>query len=198
MFHYFGDRYKTIEKKTTGRRNIFVYDDLNNLVCIIKERLLKNRKEIIVYEDESESRPVLHLESKKNPETEEAFSIFDGGRTNRIGRLKQRGYKWSILDDRNNVIAELKKRTPVEMLKDDESGFFPKKYVIRMLAPVKVVAEIRKDFALFSKRHHVDFSRDHDQLLDRRLGLSAFVAHLLREKPPKKRDQKEIQNRAGK
>ncbi|MBN2534785.1 MAG: hypothetical protein JXB88_18030 [Spirochaetales bacterium] len=160
-----------------------MYDDLNNLVCFIKEKDIQNRnkgkKELTVYRDESESAPILHLFSKKIRDLPPVISILDAGKTTRIGSLKQNGYKWLIMDNEDKEIAWLKRRTALEMIKDYESGYFPKKYIIEMKNSKKVVAEINKQFPFFLKKHYVDFSKDNGQLLDRRLGLSAFVMHIL-------------------
>ena len=83
------------------------------------------------------------------------------------------------MDNEDNEIAWLKRRTPLELIKDYESGYFPKKYIIEMKKNKRVVAEINKQFPYFINRHHVDFSRDDGQLLDRRLGVSAFIMHIL-------------------
>ena len=36
MFSFYGDRYNSVQKKGPGARNMFIYDDLNNLVCYIE------------------------------------------------------------------------------------------------------------------------------------------------------------------
>jgi hypothetical protein len=179
MFSYFGDRYRTVQKRTPGSRNVYIYDDLNNLVCFIKEKEMREKKEITVYSDESESTPVLHLFSKKIRDIPPVISVLDAEQTTRIGSLKQNGIKWLILDNEDNEVALLKRRSALEMIKDKDSGYFPKRYIIEMKNTGKVVAEINKQFPYFLKRHYMDFSKDNGQLLDRRLGFSAFVLHIL-------------------
>ena len=179
MFSFFGDRYNTIQKKTHQCKNILIYDDLNNLVCFIKEKERRNRKEITMYEDDTEYRPILHLLSERIRDIPPVFSVLDVKRLTKIGSLKQNGYKWYILDNEDNEIAWLKRRTALEMIKDYESGFFPKKYIIEMKKAKKVVAEIQRQFPYFLKKHYVDFTKDNGPLLDRRLGLSACIMHIL-------------------
>ncbi|MBN2441617.1 MAG: hypothetical protein JXJ04_09720 [Spirochaetales bacterium] len=179
MFSFFGDRYSTKQIKVTGSRNILIYDDLNNLVCFIKQKDKRDRKEIVIYEDETESSVVLHLSSKKIRDTQPVVSVLDARQINKIGSLRQDGYQWFILDNDDNEIARLKRRTALEIIKDVESGFFSKKVIIEMKNQKKVVAEINKKFPSVLNRHYIDFSKDGEQLLDRRLGLSACVMHIL-------------------
>lgn len=140
---------------------------------------MREKKEITLYEDESESIPVLHLFSEKIRDIPPVISVLDAGKTTRIGSLKQNGYKWLIMDNEDKEIAWLKRRTPLEIINARDSGFFPKRHIIEMKNSRKVVAEINKQFPFFLKRHYVDFSKDDGQLLDRRLGFSACVMYML-------------------
>jgi hypothetical protein len=58
----------------------------------------------------------------------------------------------------------------------------PQKYVIEIVNSGKVVGRINQIFDIFIHKFDIDFSMDHDGLLDRRLGLGATILLLLIER----------------
>ena len=181
MFGYHGDRYTTIGTKLARRKKVRIYDDLNNLVCIVRDRMVRAGRQITVFGDEGEEAPLLHLMAQNGRDPDPSYTVLDSSGDRRIGSIRRSGKEWLIMDSSQKEIARLRKKRTVDIIRDTELGSLPRGYVIEMDRSARIVAEIGGG-GPFSGRHHADFSTDDAHLLDRRLGISALLVHIVNGK----------------
>lgn len=167
---------------------VFIYDQYQNLVCYVRQKIFKLKEDITAFTDESQTIPLLNIKARSIIDFAAAYDIVDPTTGEKVGAAKRKGLRsiikdeWLIMDTDDNVIASLKEESGLMAVLSRLINLVPQKYVIEMANSGKVVGRIHQIFNFFVHKFDIDFSMDHGGLLDRRLGLGVTILLLLIER----------------
>ena len=188
MLDLSGTTYHARRKFFALAGQVFIYDQYNNLVCYVRQKLLKLKEDITAFTDESQTIPILNIRARKIIDFAAAYDIVDSTTGEKVGAVKRKGMRsiikdeWIIMDSGDNVIASVREESGLMAILSRIINLVPQKYVIEIVNSGKVVGRINQIFDFFIHKFDIDFSMDHDGLLDRRLGLGATILLLLIER----------------
>ena len=161
-----------------------LYDDSDNLLLFSKMKAFKLREDIRLYTDESMETEVLKITTKSIFDIGGTYDVVDSVSGERIGALRRKGLKSSLLRDEWVIVSETGQeegkisedsqwKALVRRWVDMASLLMPQSYTAT-IGGVEV-AEFRQRWNPLTMHMDLDFSRDTEVLLDRRLGLAAAV-----------------------
>ena len=181
-------RYHARRKFFALAGQVFIYDQYDNLVCYVRQKLLKLKEDITAFTDESQTIPVLNIKARTIIDFAAAYDIIDSRMGEKIGAVKRKGLRsiikdeWLIMDTGDNVIASVREESSLMAILSRIINLIPQKYVIETADSVKLIGRIDQIFDYFVHKFDIDFSMDQDGLLDRRLGLGVIILLLLIER----------------
>ena len=167
---------------------VFIYDQYQNLVCYVRQKIFKLKEDITAFTDESQTIPLLNIKARRIIDFAAAYDIFDSTTGKKVGAMKRKGLRsivkdeWLIMDRDDNVIASVREESGLMAILSRIINFIPQKYVIEMVGSGQVVGRVHQIFNILVHKFDIDFSMDHDGLLDRRLGLGTSILLLLIER----------------
>lgn len=160
-----------------------LYDDRGNVIGYSKQKAFKLRESIRLYTDESMSTELLSIQARNIIDFSAVYDVFDPLEGQVVGSVRRHGLKsmlrdkWVVLDPQGNELCVLEEESMFKAIArrfvDGVAMFMPQKYIGK--AGEKQVCHFRQNFNPFVQKINLDYSFDHDDLLDRRLGLAAAV-----------------------
>jgi hypothetical protein len=158
-----------------------LYDPHGRLVLFSKQKLFKLKEDIRVYSDEAMSQELLHIQARRILDFSAAYDVIDSLEGIRVGLLRRKGFRsmvrdeWEILDVQENPLGLL--------IEDSASKALLRRLLLGTLLPQDYdvlidglrAADLRQRFNPFRYELELDFRRDPDRQLDRRLGLAAGI-----------------------
>lgn len=166
---------------------IYIYDDNNNLLFYVKQKMFKLKEDITVYSDESMSSPVLGIKARQIVDFSAAYDIVDMNTKEKVGALKRKGLKsiikdeWVLMDKDDNPVAKMSEASTFGAIFTRIIGFLPQKYVVKQQTSDITLMEINQLFTFFTHKFNTEFTEDSQGKIDRRLGIGALILLLLIE-----------------
>jgi hypothetical protein len=167
---------------------VFIYDQYDNLVCYVRQKLLKLKEEITAFTDESQTAPVLNIKARAVIDFAAAYDVVDSMTGEKVGAVKRKGLRsifkdeWLIMDAGDNVIASVREESGIMAILSRIINLIPQKYVIETADSGTLIGRINQIFDYFVHKFDIDFSMDNEGLLDRRLGLGVVILLLIIER----------------
>lgn len=160
-----------------------IFDDAGNVVLYSKMKAFKLKEDIRLYTDESMATELLRISTQSVFDISGTYDVVDAVTNDRVGALRRKGMKsifkdeWLILDPAGDEVGKIAEdsawKATLRRFIDFASILLPQRYSVTM-GGVEV-AEFKQNFNPFVYKLEVDFERDGQGLLDRRLGIAAAV-----------------------
>lgn len=161
-----------------------VYDAAENLVLYSEMKRFKIKEDIRLFTGEDMSREVLTIKARHMFDIATTYDVIDSTTGQPVGALKRRALKsmlrdeWAILGPGDVEIGLVQEESLIKALVRRVIGG-----VVTMLMPQaydvtcqgQSVARFQQAFNPIIFKLNVDFTPDHGQRLDRRLGLAAAI-----------------------
>lgn len=164
--------------------NIRIFDEGGtNLLFFAHQKAFKLKEDIRIYADEGKTQEVLHIGARTIMDFSAAYDVKDAKTGEKVGAMKRKGWKsmlrdsWIVMDANDQEIGQLQ----------EESGFFAflRRFVdfAALLMPQtfevhvrgQEVAEFKQAFNPFGYKMTLDYSKDTQKVLDRRMGIAAAI-----------------------
>ena len=187
MVNFSGDKFFAKRKFWALAGQVHVFDEKDNLLCYVRQKLFKLREDITVYGDESMNEPVLSIKARQIVDFAAAYDIVDVTTNEKVGALKRKGMKsiikdeWMIMDTKDNVIASLGEESTGGALASRAINLIPQTYVIKMGPDNKIIARFKQKFAIAVHKFDIEFFDGESIIVDRRLAIGALILLLLIE-----------------
>lgn len=181
-------RYHARRKFFALAGQVFIYDQYDNLICYVRQKLMKLKEDITAFTDESQTIPVLNIKARTIIDFATVYDIVDSRTGENVGAVKRKGLRsvvkdeWQIFDEGDNIIASVREESNLTAILSRLTKLIPQKYVMEMVDSGKVIGRIDQIFDFLIRKFDIDFSMDNDGLLDRRLGLGVIILLLLIER----------------
>lgn len=160
-----------------------IYDDQGNVVIYSKLKAFKLKENIRLFTDESMSTELLTINARSIIDFSATYDVYDPFTGETVGSVRRRGLssifrdEWVVMDPDDTEICTIKEDSMVKALVrrfiEFAAPFMPQKYHGRV--GDREVCTFQQHFNPFVMKINLDFAADHDDLLDRRLGLAAAV-----------------------
>jgi len=160
---------------------IKIFDEnQSNLLFFVKQKAFKLKEDITVYADESQSQELLKIQARSIIDFGAAYDITDSVKGQKVGALRRKGLKsilrdsWEIMDAQDSVIGKITEDSMLmATLRRFLTNLIPQSLDITV--GETVVGSLNQTFNPFVPQFRVDFSMDHSNRLDRRLGIGAVI-----------------------
>lgn len=165
---------------------VHLYDEKNNLVCYVRQKILKLKEDITVYNDEKMTAPVLNIKARQIIDFAAAYDIFDTVTGEKVGALKRKGWKslikdqWILMDTGDNEIAALGEESTGGAIASRMINLIPQKYVMKTLDGT-LIARFDQQFAIAVHKFDIEFFDGGSPVIDRRLAIGSLILLLLIE-----------------
>ncbi len=161
-----------------------IYDENDNLLLFSKMKAFRLREDIRIYGDEALSTELLTITTKSIFDVSGTYDIIDAVSGERLGALRRKGIKssllrdeWLIVDESGREEGKITEDSQVKALirrwVDFAAFLMPQAYTATVGGGE--VAEFKQRFNPLTMHMDIDFSADAQMLLDRRVGLAAAV-----------------------
>ena len=160
-----------------------IFDDQGNVVAYSKLKAFKLKENIRLFTDESMSTELLTINARSIIDFSATYDVYDPFTGETVGSVRRRGLKsmfrdeWVVMDPEDNEICMIQEdsmfKALVRRFVDMAAMFMPQKYTGKV--GDREVCTFKQNFNPFIMKISLDFAADHDDLLDRRLGLAAAV-----------------------
>jgi len=160
--------------------DVEIFDENQNMVLFVHQQGFKLKESIHVYTDSTKSQELFSIKARSIIDFSATYDVTEAGSEKKIGALKRKGLKsilkdeWEILDENDLVIGKVTedsalmatlRRFLTNLIPQNYDGFIGEQYV----------ADFRQNFNPFVYKLTIDFSRDEQNLLERRLGISMAI-----------------------
>lgn len=157
-----------------------IYDPDGNVAFYSRMKAFKLKEDIRLYTGEDMQEEVLTIKARKILDFSAAYDVVDPTTNEKVGVLKRKGFK-SILKD-EWIFMDANDRD-IGLIKEDSTFLAMLRRVLTSLVPQTYngfigdtqVCTFKQNFNPFVIKITLDFSRDTQNLLDRRLGIAAAV-----------------------
>jgi len=175
-----GDRFLARKKIFKLLGNAFhIYNPSGNLEFYVEQKAFKLKEAITVYRSEAKQEPALLIQARSVMDFSGIYDVTTpDGQT--VGALKREGLKsmlrdeWTILDAGGQEIGKIMEDSMLKaMLRRFLSNLIPESFTVTIGG--QEVADFDQHFNPFVAKYDIDFSKDTEHVLDRRLGIAAVV-----------------------
>ena len=163
----------------TGKFNF--YGPNGESVLYSEQRMFKLKEDVRVYSGPDKSQELLMIKARQVIDFSAAYDVFDPLERVRVGTLQRRGLRsiardeWLILDAQQQPLGII--------IEDDLTYAMLRRFLLGTLLPQnydviingRAVADLRQLFNLVRYEMLIDFSNNHSQQLDPRLGIAAAL-----------------------
>ena len=160
-----------------------IFDPDGNVVLFSKQKALKIREDIRLYEDESMSREVLRIKTSSIWDIAGTYDVFDPIANETVGALRRKGLKsilkdeWHFVDEHGKEVGRIEEDSALKALArrfvDFAAVLLPQGFHATWGG--QPVATFKQQFNPFIQKIAIDFTPDTNNRLDPRLGLAAAV-----------------------
>jgi len=172
-----------------ARRNFFNFLGIKcrimrldgSLMFFVHQKAFKLKEDITVFADEQQSTPLLSIKARQIIDFSACYDVVDLSNGQHVGVLQRQGLKsmlrdeWTVMNPMQQPIATIQEDSmALALIRRFLSNLVPQSYTIStgMNNPI---GEMKGTWNPFLVKYTVDFSRDHQQHLDRRLALASVV-----------------------
>jgi uncharacterized protein YxjI len=161
-------------------RKFHIYDPDGQLAFYCEMKAFKLREDIRIYADEAKSRELLVLKARQILDISPTFDVWDSAAKVKVGALKRQGLKsmiqdeWAILDANDRQFGKVQEDSlAMAMIRRFLSNLIPQSYTVEIQG--QEIITFKQNFNPFVLKLNLDFSRDPQGRLDRRLGIAAAM-----------------------
>lgn len=179
MVKFQGDKFLARKKVFKMFGDAFhIYNPSGGLEFYVKQKAFRLKEAITVYGDEAQSQVILQIKARSVMDFSGTYDVFtaDG---QIVGSLRRKGLKsilrdqWEILDGDQAIGTIEEDSMALAMIRRFLSNLVPQSFTVRLGGDT--VAIFDQHFNPFVAKYDIDFSRDEQKRLDRRLGIAAVV-----------------------
>ncbi|WP_284638277.1 hypothetical protein [Paenibacillus silviterrae] len=159
---------------------IDIFDENEEKILFSKMKAFKLKEDIRIYGDETMQDCLITIQARSVIDFSSIFDVIDVETGTKIGSLQRKGMKsifkdeWAILNPSESEIGLIKEdNVLLALLRRFLTNLIPQHYNVEINGTK--VAEYKQNFNPFVQKLNLDFSADHNEKLDRRLGLAAAV-----------------------
>lgn len=157
-----------------------IYDAQGGLAFYVKQKAFKLKEDIRIYSSEDMTDEILVIKARSRIDFGATYDVYDSQRNESIGSFRRKGMK-SILKDEWIILDT--QEVEVGLIKEDNMLLAIIRRFLSNLVPQSFhgtigqynVLTFNQRFNPFIQKIELDFSMDHNGLLDRRLGIAASV-----------------------
>ena len=157
-----------------------IYDPDGQLAFYSKMKAFKLKEDIRLYTGEDMQTELLTIQARQILDFSAAYDVVDATTNTKVGALKRKGFKslfkdeWIFMDTSDRDIGLIKEDSLLlALIRRHLCKLIPQKYYGDVNGTP--VCTFKQNFNPFVTKITLDFSADHQGLLDRRLGLAASV-----------------------
>ena len=157
-----------------------IFNPQAELVFFANMKAFKLREDIRIYTGEDLQQEVLLIKARQILDISAVYDVIDASTNQKVGALKRKGLKsvlrdeWAFLDECDREIGMIQEdSTLMALVRRFLTNLFPQTYNATMNGVP--VATMKQNFNPFVLRITLDFSKDFNRTLDRRLGIAAGV-----------------------
>ena len=163
-------------------RKFYIYDPRGSVAFFAKMKPFKLMEDIRLYTGEDMQSESLCLKCRKLFElSSHTFDVYDSTANNvKIGAMQRKTFKsmlrdeWLILDENDKEIGAVKEDSmALALVRRFLTNLIPQKYSGTIRG--KEVCTFKQNFNPFLLKIKLDFRKDYNKELDRRLGIAAAV-----------------------
>lgn len=157
-----------------------IYDPQGGLAFYVKQKAFKLKEDIRIYTSDDMREEVLVIKARSRIDFSATYDVFDSYTNELLGSFRRKGMKsilkdeWVILDNQDREVG---------IITEDNMLLAIVRRVLSNLVPQTYEGTIgqtnvftfKQRFNPFIQKIELDFSMDHNLLLDRRLGIAASV-----------------------
>lgn len=186
MTNFNGSKFFAKRKFWAVAGQVYLYDDKSNLICYVRQKILKLKEDITVFNDEKMTEPILNIKARQIVDFSAAYDVTDVLTGEKAGALKRKGWKsllkdkWILLDENDNEIGTLGEESSAGALASRMINLIPQKYVMQTNDGT-VIARFDQQFAIAVHKFDIEFFDSGKPLIDRRLAMGALLLLLLIE-----------------
>ncbi len=170
------------------RRKIFklfgaafhIYDPAGNVVFYSKQKAFKLKEDIRLFTGEDMQTEVLRIQARQVIDFAATYDVTDAVTGEKVGALRRKGLKsiisdeWILLDTADREVGLIKEdHIILALMRRFLTNLIPQSYSGTLGG--QEVCTFKQNFNPFVLKLTLDFSKDRDGRLDRRLGLAAAV-----------------------
>jgi len=156
-------------------------DPSDQLVFYCEMKAFKLREDIRVYADEGKSQEVLVMKARQILDISPTFDVWDSVQKVKVGALKRAGLKsaflrdeWTIMNQNDQEIGKLQEDSQImALIRRWFIKIIPQSYSV--IINGQDIIDFKQNFNPFLLKVTLDFSRDPQYFLDRRLGIAAGI-----------------------
>jgi hypothetical protein len=159
---------------------IDIFDENEEKILFSKMKAFKLKEDIRIYGDETMQDCLITIQARSVIDFSSIFDVIDVETGTKIGSLQRKGMKsifkdeWAILNPSESEIGLIKEdNVLLALLRRFLTNLIPQHYNVEINGTK--VAEYKQNFNPFVQKLNLDFSADHNEKLDRRLGIAAAV-----------------------
>lgn len=157
-----------------------VYDPHGELILYSELKALKLKEDVSVYADESKNREMFRIKARQMLDISATYDIVDSDSQTSLGAVRRAGIKsmlrdeWTIMDSSDNEIAKIQEDSmALALVRRFLSNLIPQKFTVSINGEPLIY--FKQNFNPFLLKMHLDFNRDLNQTLDRRVGIIAAI-----------------------
>lgn len=157
-----------------------IFDPQGNLVFFSQMKAFKLKEDIRVYGDESKQQELLTIKARNILDFSATYDVVDATTQQPIGALRRKGMKsilkdeWVFLDTQDQEIGKITEDHMIlALIRRFLMDLIPQYYTGTVHG--ETVCEFSQNFNPFVTKITLDFSKDTQGKLDRRLGIAAAV-----------------------
>lgn len=186
MTDFNGSKFFAKRKFWAVAGQVHVFDENNSLVCYVRQKILKLKEDITVYNDEKMTEPVLSIKARQVVDFAAAYDVLDVLTGEKVGALKRKGWKsllkdsWILMDAADNEIGNLGEESSGGALASRIINLIPQKYIMQTSGG-STIARFDQQFAIAVHKFDIEFFDSAEPKIDRRLAMGALILLLLIE-----------------
>lgn len=158
----------------------YIRDRMGNTLAFLRRKVFTWKDEVRVFTDATHSLELLRIKARKIVDWGAAFDVTDSVNHQKIGTVKRPGWgsvmrrEWIILDAIDQEIGRMRQDSAsLALIRSFVTTLLPQSF--SFMVAEKTVGTAKGSWNLFAPRMVVDFSRDPERKLDRRLAIAGVV-----------------------
>jgi uncharacterized protein YxjI len=161
-------------------RKFEIYNGAGEMVFYSEMKAFKLKEDIRVYADQGKNQELLVIKARQILDISPTFDVWDSTSKVKVGAMKRAGLKsvlrdeWTILDANDQPIGKVQEDSmPMALARRFLSNLIPQTYTVELQG--QPLIEYKQNFNPFTYKLNLDFSRDPQGRLDRRLGIASAL-----------------------
>lgn len=157
-----------------------IFNPQGELVFFANMKAFKLREDIRLYSGEDMQQEVLVIKARQILDISAVYDVMDASTNQKVGALKRKGLKsvlrdeWVFMDESDREIGLIQEDSAVmALVRRFLTNLIPQSYHATINGIP--VATMKQNFNPFVLKITLDFSKDFNRVLDRRLGIAAGI-----------------------